>query len=140
MRPSKQFCKSQIERMEGLPYYAAIGPHGFQELVNTLQGSSPCEESAKAAVDAILSDTSRASSPETNRVPSPGELIIWLKSQREDQYDSPSNYSGRHCPRCENGRPPGWITFTVTAHGLPYAFAGKCPDCNPGWYSRSEAK
>ena len=121
MQPSKQFCKRQIERMEGLPYYATIGTHGFTELVNALVDSAASDDIARAAVDAILSDTSRASSPETNRVPSPGELRVWVQAQAPPPLDD-QRPARQFCGGCESG----WVRATESARGFVYEGVGRC--------------
>jgi hypothetical protein len=81
---SKQFCKSQIERFEGLPYYASIGQNGFVELVNGLQEVCSTEEVARLVVSGILLDRTRAMNPSTNRVPTPGEIHDWSYRVNEE--------------------------------------------------------
>ena len=118
---SKQFCKRQIERMEGLPYYASIGANGFQELVNALQSAAATEEIARSAVDAILADPCRVASPETNRVPSPGELRVWVEAQSPPPLDD-TRPDLRFCGNC-NG---GWVPYTREYRGMPYDCVGRC--------------
>ena len=42
-----------------------------------------CEEIAKAAMDALIGDTCRASSPELNKLPTPGEIRVWVRADLE---------------------------------------------------------
>jgi len=117
---SKQFCKAQIERFEGLPYYASIGQNGFVELVNALQTVSKTEEIATMVVTGILMDRTRAMNPATNRVPTPGELNDWAFRAMEDIAMRPVKESKRTtCRRCEG---------TGTEESLDYSGWGK-----PGW-------
>lgn len=125
---SKQFCKSQIERFEGLPYYGSIGQNGFVELVNALQIVSKTEEIAALLVTGILMDRTRAMNPATNRVPTPGELNDWAYRIMEDISMRPVRETrDAKCRRCDGtgrftpvdlnkmwGQPPG-----VPAQYLP---------------------
>jgi hypothetical protein len=128
---TKQFCKRQIERMEGLPYYASIGVNGFQELVNALQEAAVTEQIARGAVDAILADTCRAANPETNRVPSPGELRVWVEAQSPAPLDD-TRPARRFCGYCESG----WVRSTTEYRGMPYALVGRCV-CQGGTFIAS---
>lgn len=102
MAISKQFCKSQIERFEGLPYYASIGQNGFVELVNGLQSVCSTEEIATLVVSGILLDRTRAMNPATNRVPTPGELHDWSYRVYEEISRRPVPQPKRTvCIRCE---------------------------------------
>lgn len=82
MKLTNKFCGEQILRLQGLPYYASIGEGGYKSLWTALQNTAESESEAEAAITAILTDTARASSTEMNRVPSPGELIVWIHSHR----------------------------------------------------------
>jgi hypothetical protein len=119
--------------MAGLPYFGTIGPNGFTELVNALQESAADEWKARAAVDAILADTSRASSPETNRVPSPGELRVWVEAQSPTlDEDKPA---GVFCGHCDNG----WVRMNRVYRGMTYGYAGRCV-CQGGKCSPREGE
>lgn len=117
----KQFCKRQIERLEGLPFYASIGSNGFTELVGTLQNFSASESIAKAAIDALLFDQPRASNSETNRVPSPGELRLWIEAQSPETLDD-QRPEGRYCGHCERG----WIRHATVFRGNRYEGVRRC--------------
>ena len=145
-----------INRLDGLPYFAALTEAGYRELYTALAQESRSEEEAHSAITALLSDAARASSAETNRVPSPGEVRLWVRSQRPDQYDSPPPASGkRGCgrvidkwrhpdggpARCEGGwihkrewrEIRGMVNEDGTRAMQPYDFAGRCKCQDGGW-------
>lgn len=162
MKPSKKFCGEQILRLSGLSGFAGMGETGYQERARALLEYADTEDIARAAIDALLADTARASNPETNRVPSPGEIRLWIESvQPERDYYEPPPPSG------ETGRPGcGWTsTSTIGPDGEPsqcengwifvvkrvitkrapepidYIYAGKCPRCHgTAWYAQQEGK
>jgi len=123
--------------MEGLPYYASIGANGFQELVDALQAAAETEDLARAAVGNLLADLARASSPETNRVPSPGELRAWVSAvidAERNVWKSPPPLG--HCFRCSGtgkvGQPgwkPDWSMTAEQIDATCEAAKVPCPDC-----------
>lgn len=71
----------QIERLSCLPYFAQLSPAAIEELIAVLVGVD--DRHGIAAVTNIITDVARASSPATNRVPSPGELRAWIEPMIE---------------------------------------------------------
>ena len=145
-----------INRLDGLPFFSAMTEAGYKELYSALAQEARSEMEAEEAVTALLSDAGRAGNVETNRVPSPGEIRLWVRAQRQDQYDTPPPASGRSgCgkvfekwehpdggkARCEHGwvRRRIWkeIRGMVDEHGgramQPYDFSGRCKCQDGGW-------
>lgn len=146
----------QINRLDGLPYFAALSEAGYKELYTALAQEARSEAEAESAITALLSDAARAGSAETNRVPSPGEVRLWVRAQREDQYDTPAPVDSRKgCgrvidawrdpdgepARCVNGwiRRREWreIRGIVDEQGAPlyqpYDYSGRCRCQDGGW-------
>jgi len=128
-----RIAAQQTERLSSLPYFSAIPESGKMELITAMAEEARSDDEARLAISALLADTGRAGNVETNRVPSPGELRLWLQSQRSDKYDTPDYIrgDGRYCERCTNGRPQGWIYEKRMIRGLIYDFSGRCR-CQPG--------
>lgn len=147
-----------VNRLDCLPFFSALTESGYRELYLAVAQEARSEMEADAAITALLSDAGRASNVDTNRVPSPGELRLWIRAQRDDQYDTPppasskggcgrewpnwryEDENGRHVSKCENG----WVRRTIwreighmvnedgTKAMQPYHFAGRCK-CDGGW-------
>lgn len=140
MKATLKFCGEQILRLDGLTGYASMGAEGFRERATALMESAGTEELAAAAISALLADTVRASSVDTNRLPSAGEIRLWAESLKPQRYEESGTTGKSGCGRCEGG----WVFVTrrIIPRGqtLPqeYTFAGKCPTCyGPGWYAGS---
>lgn len=135
MQISKAAAARQIERLSGLPYFSQLQPAALDELIKAMQIGT--EEESTAAINALLSDVSRASSADTNRVPSPGELRAWIQSQQEKAkryWESPPPPT--HCRRCSGtgrvGRhdwKPDWSMTTEQIDAACEAAKVPCPDC-----------
>lgn len=137
-----QFCGKQIMRLEGLSGFGSMTQTGLRERAAALLNAAGTEQLAEAAISALLADTARASNPDTNRLPSVGEIRLWVEAvQPERRYEESSTQTstGGFCDLCRHGRPPGWITRTRVVKGNHYEFAGKCPRCNPGSYGGGAA-
>lgn len=162
MKPSMKFCGEQIMRLDGLVGFASMGENGYRERAKALFDAAPSEDIAEAAISALLADPARASNTETNRLPSAGEIRLWVNAvQPERDYYEPPPPSG------ETGRPGcGWTsTSTIGPDGEPskcesgwifvvkrvitkrapepidYTYAGKCPRCHGlSWYAQQEGK
>lgn len=147
-----------VNRLDCLPFFSALTESGYRELYLAVAQEARSEMEADAAITALLSDAGRASNVDTNRVPSPGELRLWIRAQRDDQYDTPppasskggcgrewpnwryEDENGRHVSKCENG----WVRRTIwreighmvnedgTKAMQPYHFSGRCK-CDGGW-------
>lgn len=72
----------QVARLSGLPYYGQLLPQAIDELIAVLRDADT-EAQAANTISAILGDTIRAANPDSNRVPSPGELRIFLHNERD---------------------------------------------------------
>lgn len=137
MKATLKFCGAQILRLDGLTGYASMGQEGFQERAKALMEAAGTEELAAAAISALLADTARASSTDTNRLPSPGEIRLWVESLKPQRYEESGTTGGGGCGRCQDG----WV-FVVRRIIPPgrtvpedFTFAGKCPKCkSPSWY------
>lgn len=121
----------QIDRLSGLPFFSSLSEAALNELNVAIAEEARDIDEARLAVSALLSDTGRSGNLETNRVPSPGELRSWVRSQRSDNYDTPQPSNGSFCARCRDGRPPGWIHDRRIVRGNEYEFSGRCK-CQPG--------
>lgn len=158
MSADLRYCATLVQCFEQFSNWPMIGEDGRLQLVKHLAATARDDDEAHAAIQALLSDPARASSPSTNRVPTMGELTQWLVSQRQDQYDTPPPASGKGgCGRVfdgwtyddDNGRHQsacegGWVRRTIYKQRgnmvnedgsplrQPYQFAGKCK-CVGGW-------
>jgi len=135
---SEEFARQQVNRMQGLPYFGKIGQHGYAELVSVLVRTAKDEREAAEAISTLLTDETRSGDREKERVPTPGELRQWVLAQRGPEVEQPAPGDGRHCDRCRNGRPPGWVMTSRLSKGNYYEFWGKCPNCNPNWYGSAQ--
>ena len=139
-----RFCGEQITRLEGLVGYASMGENGYRERAKALFESAGTRDIAEAAITALLGDTARASNTETNRLPSAGEIRLWVDVVRpkeepvsyremasESDDDGIPTYT---CGRCRDG----WIFRTkrviFKGSNVPqeYEYAGYCK-CKGGW-------
>lgn len=137
MKATLKFCGEQILRLDGLAGYASMGQEGFRERAKALMESAGTEYVAEAAISALLSDTARAASTDTNRLPSVGEIRLWVEAVQPERRATESGGQpphGGYCDLCRHGRPPGWVHAVKIVKGNRYEFSGKCPRCNPGWY------
>lgn len=156
MKPTIKFCGEQILRLDGLVGFASMGKDGYRERAKALLDASPSQDIAEAAIDALLGDTARASNAETNRLPSAGEIKLWVEVVMESRRAAaPGNERARtKCDRilqkyedpeggparCQNG----WIRHRVwrKVKGMvaedgsdimqPYDFSGRCRECQEG--------
>ncbi len=137
MKPTLKFCGEQIARFDGMPGYASMGHAGGRERAEALRDESPSEEVARAAMDALISDTCRASSPELNKLPTPGEIRVWVQAEVErltERFAPPEKPS--FCLRCGGAGkvlPDGfWPNFDLPGDE-PYdqceAVKIDCPEC-----------
>ena len=139
-----EFCGEQILRLDGLIGFASMGQEGYRERAKALFEAAGTRDIAEAAITALLSDTARASNTETNRLPSAGEIRLWVDVVRPKEepvsYREMANEADDDgiptytCGRCRDG----WIFATkrVISKGssVPqeYEFAGRCK-CVGGW-------
>lgn len=151
-KATMKFCGEQILRLDGLTGYASMGADGFRERAVALLEAAGTQDIAEAAIDALLGDTARASNPETNRLPSAGEIRLWVEAvQPQERYAEGGAAIRGGCgtvfrklthpdggpARCEDT----WVRSVrnVGAKGttavVPVESIGKCPRCCPGWYS-----
>lgn len=158
MPADMRYCATLVECFEQYPNWPMLGDETRRQLVEHLAKTARDDHEAHAAIQDLLADPARASSPATNKVPTMGELTQWLMSQRDDQYDTPppasrkggcgrewpnwryEDENGRHVSKCENG----WVRRTIwreighmvnedgTKAMQPYHFAGRCK-CDGGW-------
>ncbi len=137
MKPTLKFCGEQIARLDGIQGYSAMGPAGGRERAEALRDESPTEEVARAAMTALIADECRASNPELNRLPSPGEIRVWVRAELEraqERYAPPEKPD--FCLRCGgSGKvlPDGfWPDFNLPGDE-PYeqceAVKIPCPGC-----------
>jgi hypothetical protein len=133
---SSSFAFDQVMRLSGLPYFGQLSPQAIEELVSALS-TARNEAEAKAAITALITDQARASSPISNRVPSPGEILAWLESERDNatRYWEPPPRPA-FCTRCGGeGKAVPWNFMPVKGSTLEQQWeameAAKvpCPDC-----------
>ena len=111
---TKVFCAEQIQRLSALPYYTALDQTGFDSLWQALQATAETEAMAEKAISALLADTCRAANPDLNRVPSPGEIRVWVHQQkdRDGRYwrgmEKPD-----YCLRCGGSGMQGILGLTI---------------------------
>jgi len=162
MKPSMKFCGEQIMRLDGLVGFASMGENGYRERAKALFDAAPTEDIAEAAISALLADPARASNTETNRLPSAGEIRLWVNAVQpeRDYYEPPTPVEDGGKRGC------GWVsTTTIDPDGEPshcvdgwvhvvkrvitkrspepidYTYAGKCPRCHgASWYAQQEGK
>ncbi len=131
----REFADGQLRRMMGIPYFRKIGAEGFAELLRVAMETARADSELADAITALLGDEGRAANRETNVPPTPGELVRWIRRQQpEDAYAEQTEHRGHGCDLCRHGRPPGWVQSVRIVKGQRYEMAGKCPQCNPGWY------
>jgi hypothetical protein len=153
-----RYCATLVQCFEQFSNWPMIGDDGRRRLVEHLASQARDDHEAHAAIQDLLADPARASSPATNKVPTMGELSQWLASQRQDQYDTPppisskggcgkvfegwfyDDHEGRHPSHCAGG----WVRRTVwrEVRGMvgeqgerlmqPYEYSGRCK-CKGGW-------
>lgn len=142
MPANERYCARLIQCFDQFPNWGMISDETKAGLVRFLAAKARDDHEAHAAIQDLLADTERASSTATNRVPTTGELQVWLEAVRQPEPaksyremgvddDGVPNYT---CGRCRDG----WIfrTKTVISKGSPlpqvYEFAGYCK-CKGGW-------
>jgi hypothetical protein len=74
---------AQVVKLSSLPFYPANQPEAIDQLVKALADEADTPAQAVAAIEAILSDVTRAANAANNRSPSPGELRGWVQAQKE---------------------------------------------------------
>lgn len=158
MPANERYCATLVQSFDQFPNWGMISEETKRRMVAHLAATARDDHEAHAAITDLLTDTARASSASTNRVPTIGELTQWITAQRGDQYDTPppanrkggcgrefphwhyDDENGRHVSRCEGG----WVRRTIwreighmvnedgTKAMQPYHFAGRCK-CDGGW-------
>jgi len=106
MKPTLKFCGEQITRFDGMTGYVSMGAAGYRERAEALRDEAETEGIAKAAMDALIGDTCRASNPDLNKLPTAGEIRVWVRAEAERRHEAePSaKYAGGCCGRFF----PGW--------------------------------
>lgn len=145
-----------INRLDCLPFFSQLTETGYKELYTALAQEASSVGEATSAITALLSDAGRAANAQTNRVPSPGEVRLWVRAQRDDQYDTPPPAASRSgCGRvfagwetaegqpsqCENGwvrrriwkEIRGMVNEDGTPAMQPYDYSGRCKCQDGGW-------
>lgn len=158
MPASERYCATLVQTFDQFSNWGMISEETKRKLVEHIAATARDDHEAHAAITDLLNDAARAASPQTNRVPTIGELTQWIVSQRTDQYDTPAPASRKGgCGKVfdgwyyedENGRHPshcagGWVRRTIwreirgmvnedgTKAMQPYHFSGRCK-CEGGW-------
>lgn len=130
-----EIAAAAIDKLDSLPYSHALSAAGRMVLIETLAQEAESPAEANSVVMSILTDTTRASFVETNRMPSPGELLLWLRGSR-----APSARPSPACRRCGGlGDVCGPVQATLTIdmpwealHAAMEAARVPCPVCGPG--------
>ncbi len=141
MPANERYCAQLVQCFDQFANWSYISDETKAQLVRFLATNARDDHEAHAAIQDLLGDTARASSTATNRVPTTGELKVWLEAQRPPE--APQSYAemvgddgvpNGGCGRCRDG----WIfqTKRVISKGssVPqeYEFAGRCR-CVGGW-------
>ena len=141
MPANERYCAQLVQCFDQFANWSYISDETKAQLVRFLATNARDDHEAHAAIQDLLGDTARASSTATNRVPTTGELKVWLEAQRPPE--APKAYAemagddgvpNSGCGRCRDG----WIfqTKRVISKGssVPqeYEFAGRCK-CVGGW-------
>ena len=130
-----EIAAAAIDKLDSLPYSHALSAAGRMVLIETLAREAESPGEANSVVMSILTDTMRASFVETNRMPSPGELLLWLRGSR-----TPSARPSPACRRCGGlGDVCGPVQASLTIdmpwealHAAMEAARVPCPVCGPG--------
>lgn len=126
MPANERYCAQLVNSFDQFSNWSFISVETKRSLVEFLAREARDDHEAHAAVCDLLGDVSRASSSATNKVPTTGELKLWLEAQRP-QHDTPAPIASRKgCGNCEGG----WIFCekwaTVNGQRQKYSYAGLC--------------
>lgn len=151
MPASERYCMELVLSFDQFPNWGFISETTKASLAKFLAQNARDDHEAHAAVCDLLADTARASSSQTNRVPTTGELKLWLESQRPAHPNPPPPTEKRGCgavfakyqhpdggaARCEDSwlRTVKRVIPTGRTEPEDFEVIGKCPKCYPGWYS-----
>ena len=80
---SFELAAQRIEMLSGLPYYQNTLPEAMASLIHALAAEADSDAMACNALEAMRSDIARASSSATNRMPSPGEIRVWVQHEKD---------------------------------------------------------
>ena len=80
---SFELAAQRIEMLSGLPYYQNTLPEAMASLIHALASEADSDAMACNAMEALRSDVARASSSATNRMPSPGEIRVWVQHEKD---------------------------------------------------------
>lgn len=80
---SFELASQRIEMLAGLPYYQNTPPEAMVSLIHALAAEADSDAMACNAMEALRSDIARASSSATNRMPSPGEIRVWVQHEKD---------------------------------------------------------
>jgi hypothetical protein len=131
MPANERYCLQLVQCFDQFSNWGYISEETKGSLVQFLAREAKDDHEAHAAVQDLLADPARASSSATNKVPTIGELQLWLHAQRPQHESQAPITSRRGCGNCENG----WIFReawkSVGGQRMLYSFAGKCP-CREG--------
>jgi hypothetical protein len=161
MPANERYCAQLIQCFDQFANWSYISDETKAQLVRFLAVNARDDHEAHAAIQDLLGDTARASSTATNRVPTTGELKVWLESQRNGEaYQQAETTSKGGCgkvfeawryidgdghwqqSRCENGvvrrtvlkRVQGRLDEDGKELQQAYDYSGFCK-CHPqgGW-------
>jgi hypothetical protein len=80
---SFELASQRITMLSGLPYYQNMLPEAMVSLIQALAAEADSDAMACNALEALRSDVARASSSATNRMPSPGEIRVWIQHEKD---------------------------------------------------------
>ena len=80
---SFELASQRITMLSGLPYYQNTLPDAMVSLIQALAAEADSDAMACNALEAMRSDVARASSSATNRMPSPGEIRVWVQQEKD---------------------------------------------------------
>lgn len=120
-----------IARLESLPFAAQTSAEGWSGLIDALAERAESVEQAAAAIEALLTDTARASNPTTDRMPSKGELLLWIQAQQQPVAERDSGWS---CGRIIDG----WQYLDYPVEGVSLSKVWHQSKCERGWIRRTQ--
>lgn len=126
MPANERYCAQLVQSFDQYSNWGFISQETKISLIKFLADYARDDHEAHAAIVDLMGDTARAGSPATNKVPTVGELKLWIEAQRPQHESPPPITSRRGCGQCENG----WIFRTawrtVNGQRREYSFAGPC--------------
>ena len=125
MAISAKAAKGMLARLSVLPWFPTQNPFAQTELETAIREEAKTDLEAHNGISALLADPSRASSAETNRCPTPGELREWIRVARRAAGEDGAAVIDPEPTR-------GYCQKLVPGHKNPN---GRPAQCERGWIS-----